>query len=95
MTYLFDKEQIIAVETPEDWAEALAHTARSMIRTARLALENCDSGFCTEEAKAHAVADTLEMAEALLSVTVDGAELMSRKLKCGAWGLSEGREDAR
>lgn len=85
MTYPFSIEKIVKTDAPEDWAWHLTTMATSMIRTVRLALHNDNAGFCKDEYRISAAADTLELAEALLAVVSDGTETMSRDLKRGMW----------
>lgn len=92
MTYRWNLERIIRtddIQTADDWATHLTYTARAVIRTVRLALENDNAGFCTDEYRTSAAADTLELAEAMLAIVTDGTERMSRDLKRGTWRPKE------
>jgi|TARA_R110000796_G_scaffold206382_2_gene322745 hypothetical protein len=70
----FSFEGLFRADAPAGWSQHVAHTVSSLIRTARLALENDTSGLCGDNEKFHAVADTLEIAEALNSIVIDGTD---------------------
>ena len=70
----FSFEDHFQTDAPERWSQHVAYTVGSLIRTARLALENDTSGMCGDNEKFHAVADTLEIAEALNSIVINGTE---------------------
>lgn len=75
---------VIRPEDPAQWAYDLAYSVSALIYTARLALENetnADGGD-TAEGRA-AVSNTLEVAEALMAVVIDGSEDMTRRLNIG------------
>lgn len=99
MTYRWGLERIIRTdetETAEDWAVHLTYTAQSVIRTARLALNNDNAGDCTDEYRIAAAADTLELAEAMLVIVTEGTASMARELKRGVWKAecTKRRDDA-
>lgn len=75
---------IIAPGLPSEWAYDLSYTVSALIRTARLALDNDTDakGGASMEGRA-AVANTLEVAYALMAVVIDGSEDMSRRLNTG------------
>lgn len=79
----FSFEGLFRTDAPEAWSQHVAYTVSSLIRTARLALENETSGLCRDDQKFHAVADTLEIAEALNSIVIDGTETLQRGLEPG------------
>ncbi|WP_265502210.1 hypothetical protein [Paracoccus beibuensis] len=78
-------EDIIRTDEPMQWANHVAYAVGSLILTARLALENDSSGICNEDQKANAVADVLEIAEALNDVVIEGAEFLQRQTGHGIW----------
>jgi len=71
---------------PEDHVSDFAYTVHSLTRVARLALANEASGDLTDEVKCAAVEVQMEVIEAMLSVVIDGAEVMERRLGLGRWG---------
>ncbi len=83
MTQMFPLEKLIKTDQPEQWCYSLTYLVESLIITARLALENDGAGIVTDDAKAHAAANTLEVAQALLAVVNEGAEVLQRKADIG------------
>lgn len=73
-------EEIIRTDHPEDWACRCGYLVESLIRSARLALENDGSGI-SAEMRASVAADTLEVAEALSAIVQEGADFMERRTK--------------
>lgn len=74
-------EDLFRTDVPEEWAGHVAYTVSSILRASRLALENENGGLCSDGEKIHAVADVLEIAEALNSIVIDGVERLQRD--CG------------
>lgn len=68
---------------PVEHCVAFTYAVQSMAFTCRVALENDTSGI-EEGLKAASVAHTLEVMEAMLSVVLDGAERMEKKLEAKA-----------
>lgn len=75
---MFDLDELIRTDAPEDWSAHLSYLISSMVKTARLAMENDNSGVSPEE-RMNVAANTLEAAEVLLGIATDGCELMQRK----------------
>lgn len=65
---------------PVEHCVAFTYAVQSMATTCRIALENDTSGIA-EGFKSACVAHTLEVVEAMLSVVLDGAERMEKKLE--------------
>lgn len=63
--------KIIRTDAVKEHAETVSYMVTSIIKTARMALENENSGISTDE-RMHAAANALEVAEALMGV-VEGA----------------------
>lgn len=87
----FPLEEIIKTDDPERWCNNLAYMVESMILTARCALENDGTATASDEARCHAAANTLEVAQALLAIVNEGSEHLQRKARVG---LFEGRTAA-
>ena len=68
---------------PTQHCVAFTYAAMALASTCRIALEN-DTSSIRDIDKAAAVATTLEVMEALMSVVIDGAEQMEKTLKAGA-----------
>lgn len=77
MTYQLSLDRIIRADRPEDWTERLSSVAMSMVHAARLALDNDNAGWSTDEQRVIAIADTLEVAEALLAVADIGISTLA------------------
>jgi hypothetical protein len=85
----FPLEDVIRTDAPQEWAAHLAYSVSSLIRVARLALENETSGLGTDAEKAGAVADALEVAEALNSIVINGTERLQMEVERGIWKKEE------
>ncbi|TNH41264.1 hypothetical protein [Paracoccus haeundaensis] len=79
-TFVPDVTRVISSDRPGEVSNTLAYRVSSLLRVARLALENDNSGWTTEEQTRGAVGDVLEIAEALQDIIVDGTEQMHRDL---------------
>lgn len=79
----FPLEDLIKTDAPEEWCHNLAYLTESLIIAAHLAAENDNSGLFTDTTRQHAVANTLEVARALISIVIDGAEGLQRKAGAG------------
>ena len=79
-------EQIITTKTPEDVADTTNRAALAIVRIVRLALENDIAGTCLTANREDYAADALEVAEALMGVTMDGVEILQRAAGRGYWG---------
>ena len=79
-------ERIIHAADPAQHAYDLSYTVSALIHVARLALDNGTSvdGGDSNEGKA-AVSNTLEVAQALMVVVIEGTEALSRTAKAGFW----------
>lgn len=80
---------MISVEDLRDKASAdnavdLAHTLFAMIQTARLALENDNSGP-PDPTRLSSIAIVLEVAESFAHMMNDGAEHLEREARRGRW----------
>lgn len=80
MTYRFAMDKLIQTNDQKEWASVCANQAMALILTARLALENDGSNVCSDTERACVVADTLEVAYALMAIASDGADLMQREV---------------
>lgn len=77
--------RIIRSDAPEEYAESLAYTVEAMIATARLALDNENSGDELRDRAAYVVEETLSVAQALMGIVGEGVEMMNlRRGKGGA-----------
>lgn len=79
MSHEYAIENLIKTDAPADWAGQLSLDVRALMLTARLALENEGSGICSDSEREHAVADTLEVAMALMDIVIDGTEKLQRE----------------
>lgn len=81
----FSIDQIIKSDTPEDVADRANQYAWSIVCMVRIALENQNSGGLPEDHRASYAANALEVAEALMTLTTDGVELLQRQANRGHW----------
>ena len=89
MTYQWHPENIIKTDQPEEWAGSCSYLVNSLVRTAQLALEYSGSGACTDEERISAAASTLEIAQALLGIVIDGTEALQAKAGAGLYRRDE------
>lgn len=90
MSREWNLDRIIKPDDPAQWAYDLSYSASALIHVARLALDNetpIDGGDSIEGRAA--VSNTLEVAQALMAVVIDGAESLCRTAKVGYWGKDE------
>lgn len=77
-------ERIINPDNAAHWSNDVAYYVNSLIKTARLALDNETSADGGESVEGRAaVVHTLEVAEALMPVVINGTEEMQHRLKIG------------
>lgn len=85
MTYQWHPENIIKTDQPEIWANHCAYLASSLTRTAQLAMENDGDGTYSVEDRISSAAYTLEVAQALMAIVIDGTEVLGRNAGVGIW----------
>ena len=73
---------------PEDMACNAAYLASSLAVTIRLALEN-EMGGAGSEQKVSAAANSLNLLHELLTVVIDGTEVLERRCKAGVFRRTE------
>ena len=78
MTYQWHPEKLIKTDRPEEWACHCAYLADSLIRTAQLAIDNDGDGSCSIESRISSASYTLEVAQALMAVVIDGIPELKR-----------------
>lgn len=90
MSHDWNLDRIIKPDDPAQWAYDLSYSASALVHVARLALDNetSSNGGNSVEGRA-AVSNTLEVAQALMTVVIDGAESLCRTAKVGYWGKDE------
>lgn len=86
--YMFPLEEIIKTDDPQRWANNLTYMVEAIILTARCALENDGSATAPDEARCHAVANTLEVAQALLAIVNEGTDKLQRDAGIGLFNRS-------
>ncbi|WP_112310356.1 hypothetical protein [Pseudogemmobacter bohemicus] len=69
----------------EQWAGDLSYVVAALIRTARIALEADGGGGCIDPVRLGSVATTLEVAEEMQAVVIDGNEAHERARGLGIW----------
>lgn len=77
--------QIFAALVPDERSNDFAYAVAALIRTARIALESSDTGGTSEAVKLGSIALTLEVAEEMQAVVIDGTEEHERKRGMGFW----------
>lgn len=81
----FDLQQFIKTDAPEEWCDDFAHMIESLIITAHLAAGNDSSAPFNDSTRQHAVANTLEVASAMIAIVIDGVEILQRETGTGIW----------
>lgn len=81
--------QIFAALVPDERANDFAYTVAALIRTARIALESSDTGGTSEAVKLGSIALTLEVAEEMQDVVINGIEAHERARGLGIWTRKE------
>lgn len=87
-------DKLIRVDDERAWSAECASRAMALILTSRPAQENDGSRICSDaEERGSVVADTLEIAYSLLSITSDGVEKFQREARIGSWMPHRHTED--
>lgn len=85
MTYAYLMENLIHTDDHKNWAHECNSSAMSLVLTARLALQNDEGSICPDADRMCVVADTLEVAYALMRITAEGVDQMQREGPYGPW----------
>lgn len=85
MTYPKHPSKLIDAQKidSKEWAEHCACMANALIQTAQLAMENDNAGI-SEAERIGSAAYTLEVAQAIMTVVIDGTYFLSSQAKRNA-----------